>query len=73
MCAGLQQKQLLVAKGLSAFNYDPICGLVCVMGVTNTLKEAGVLCELCAAVKMLELMERRSEVWRTLDEWLQLS
>jgi hypothetical protein len=72
-CAGIQQKQLLVTKGLSAFSYDPIRGLVCVMGVTNNLKETGIICEWCSTMKIYELMARRAEVWAKLDEWLQLN
>ena len=72
-CAGVQQKQLLVTKGISAFSYDPICGLVCAIGVANSLREAGIICGWCAAVKMSELMEQRTEAWLKLDQWLQLS
>ena len=73
ICAGIQQKQLLVTEGLSAFSHDPIRGLVFLIGVTNDLREAGIVCKWCAAMKIYELMERRAEIWAQLDEWLQLN
>ncbi|KIM80535.1 hypothetical protein PILCRDRAFT_822256 [Piloderma croceum F 1598] len=35
-CAGIQQRQLLVTNGISAFNYDPIRGLVCAAGIPES-------------------------------------
>jgi hypothetical protein len=44
-CTGVQRKQLLVPQGLSTFKDDPICGLVCAMGIVDSLREAGIICE----------------------------
>ncbi|KAF7979768.1 hypothetical protein HWV62_40790 [Athelia sp. TMB] len=72
-CIGVQTHQLLTPVGLANFVHNPISGLVAVAAVVVTLKEQGILCDVCHDRKWHELMSRREEIWVELDEVLGLA
>ncbi|KAG6811025.1 hypothetical protein H0H92_009328 [Tricholoma furcatifolium] len=61
--------EIIKERGISNFEYDPVCGLQALAAAPWKEKK---FCDDCVAQRQRHWLEERKRIWRKLDEWFEV-